>query len=77
MKERIKKIIKEKLNFGDIEIKDDVRLKDELSLDSIDFLTLTIGIEKEFNVSILDNEVNKENFYSLETLEKFIKEKVK
>lgn len=75
MKERIKKIFKEQLNFGDIEISNDEHLKETLSIDSIDFLTLVISVEKEFRISILDNEVNSTNFFSLDTLEKFIQSK--
>ncbi len=75
IKLRIKKIIKEKLNFGDIEIKDDVHLKETLSIDSIDFLSLVIGIEKEFNIEITDLEITITSFFSLNTLEKFIQSK--
>jgi len=72
MKERIKKVIKEKLEFDKIDLTDDDHIKEKLGLDSIDFLSLTVGIENEFGIEILDVEVNKENFYSLKTLEKFI-----
>lgn len=72
MKERIKKIIRTRLNFGDVEIKDDISLRENLGIDSIDFLELVIGLEQEFNIKIEDTEIKKENFETIDKIAEFI-----
>ncbi len=72
MKERIKEIIRKRLNFGDIEIKDDASLREKLGIDSVDFLELVIGIEREFGIKIEDSEIKKENFETIDKIVEFI-----
>lgn len=78
LKDRIRKLIIEKLRLEvkPEEIQDDQPLFGEgLGLDSIDALELVVALEKEFGVTIGDEEVGAKAFQSLDALAAFIQEK--
>lgn len=79
LKDRIRKLIVEKLRLETVkpeDIKDDMPLFGEgLGLDSIDALELVVALEKEFGVTIGDEEVGAKAFQSLNALASFIQEK--
>lgn len=56
MLEKIKPIIAETLNIDEIAITLEVRLKDDLGIDSLDAVELIMGLEDEFDVKIEDIE---------------------
>jgi acyl carrier protein len=74
----LKKLIIETLKLEEIapeDIEDDGPLfGDGLGLDSIDALELVVTLEKTYGVVILDSEVGKRVFRSVNTLAQFIRE---
>ena len=74
--QRLKKLIIESLQLEDIapeDIKDDDPLfGNGLGLDSIDALELVVALEKEFGIVIVDEEVGKKIFVSINTLADFV-----
>ena len=79
IEEQIKQIVIEAANLEGVTIDDidtDAPLfGDELGLDSIDALEIGVAIRKKFNISFSDiEENNKQHFYSVATLAKYIRE---
>ena len=54
MFEEVVKILKEQLKTGDLEIKRESRIKDDLGADSLDILQLLMTIEEERGITIPD-----------------------
>ena len=52
MLERVKEIILERLNLGEMEITEDTNFKDDLGADSLDVFQIIMGIEEEFDLEI-------------------------
>jgi len=81
IKNRIKIIIVEELNFEDLkpeEIQDDIPLfGDGLGLDSLDAVELVVQIQKHFGVKIQNMDEGREAFRSINALESFIVERLK
>jgi acyl carrier protein len=50
-------------------------LKDKI-IDSLGILTIIQYLEEEFNITIIDDEVNENNFTSIKTITDFIKTKI-
>ena len=76
---RLKKIIADKLdvNIAYEDIDETISLfEDGLGLDSIAIVDLIVSIEKDFELSIDDQELNVELFKSLTTLAQFIQGKL-
>lgn len=77
LQDEIKQLIITTLDLDDVAI-DDIDseaplFNDGLELDSIDALELGIALKKKYNITFLsDEEKNKEHFYSVNTLAKFI-----
>lgn len=68
---RIKQLIVTRLFIDGLDpetIPDDKPLRDEIGLDSIDALELILGLEQEFGVQIVNTGVQRDSFYSVETL---------
>lgn len=77
--DRLKKIIADKLdvNIAYNDIDETISLfEDGLGLDSIAIVDLIVSIEKDFALSIDDQELNVELFKSLRTLAQFIQGKL-
>jgi acyl carrier protein len=59
MQERLQKILIEKTGVKKEVIEPTDRLVDDLALDSLDAVELTMGIEDEFGLTILDADIKK------------------
>lgn len=57
--ERVKKIIVDKLGVEETQITDDASFTNDLGADSLDTVELIMEFEKEFNVTIEDNDAEK------------------
>ncbi|MDV3166239.1 MAG: acyl carrier protein ['Waltheria sp.' little leaf phytoplasma] len=54
---KIQKIISEQLSLSEDLIQLDTKLKEDLAMDSIDAVNLTIQLEKNFNIKISDEQL--------------------
>lgn len=59
VEERVKGIFKKVLDIKPQEIKPDVKLDQSLGVDSTEMVEISVGLKKEFNVPIADNEIKK------------------
>lgn len=78
--DQLKEIIVKKLdvNLKLDEVDENVSLyEDGLGLDSIAIVDLIVTIEKDFSISIEDDELNADMFKNLSTLAEFIQGKIK
>lgn len=57
MFEEVKAILKEQLRLGDIEIKPESKITEDLGADSLDILQLLMTIEEEHGIVIPDEEL--------------------
>ena len=57
MFEEVKTILKEQLRLGDIEIKPESKISEDLGADSLDILQLLMTIEEEHGIVIPDEEL--------------------
>ena len=56
IREKVKKIVVEELGVDGSEVTDSARLYEELGADSIDYVTILMEVEKEFGITIPDDE---------------------
>jgi len=76
--DRIKEIIAERIGL-DVEredIADETGLASMVGMDSIGFVELRFQCEEEFNNKVEDKEFSPANFYSCQTLSRFIMNKL-
>lgn len=57
MLEEVKTILKEQLRLGDIEIRPESKISEDLGADSLDILQLLMTIEEEHGIVIPDEEL--------------------
>ena len=81
LKDEIKNLIISTLDLEEIsadDIKNEEPLFGEgLGLDSIDALELGMALKRKYNITLdSDKEKNKEHFYSIDTLSKFVRYKI-
>ena len=57
-KERIIKLLSDKLGVAEINIKENDLLVGDLDMDSLDVVEAVMGIEKEFGLTLSDSELN-------------------
>ena len=57
MLERVKEIILERLNLGEMEITEDTNFKDDLGADSLDLFELVMAFEEEYAIEIPTEEL--------------------
>jgi len=69
----VKKIISEKLGLEEALLQDNAHFKDDLGIDSLDMLELQMELEKEFHISIPDEEAEK--LTTVGSLLKYLQEK--
>ncbi len=68
MFEQVKNALVESLNIEEDEIKLDSSLNDDLGIDSLDAVELSLDLENEFDIEITDEELS-----SLKTVEDIVK----
>ena len=56
-KERIRELIADKLGFDTVEVLPETRLIDDLGMDSLDRIDLMVEMEREFDISLTEEEV--------------------
>ena len=56
-KERIRELIADKLGFDTVEVLPETKLIDELGMDSLDRVELMVELEREFDISLTDVEI--------------------
>jgi acyl carrier protein len=69
-------ILEEFVPDGDIDVEDDTNLLEEEVVDSLGIFTLVSFIENKFNVSIDAEEVNLDNFETLQSITKLVESKL-
>ncbi len=69
-------ILEEFVPDGDIDVEDNTNLLEEEVVDSLGIFTLVSFIENKFNVSIDAEEVNLDNFETLESITKLVESKL-
>ena len=57
MLERVKEIILERLNLGEMKITEDTNFKDDLGADSLDLFELVMAFEEEYGIEIPTEEL--------------------
>jgi acyl carrier protein len=77
IKQIIREYIKDNFLFGysDEELKDDISFFEIGALDSTGIMELVTFIEREFNVSVLDEEIVQENLDSINLIASFVSKK--
>ena len=56
-KERIRELIADKLGFDTVEVLPETKLIDDLGMDSLDRIELLVEVERAFDISLTDEEV--------------------
>ena len=56
--ERVQQVISEELRMPKDKIKEDSQFIEDLNFDSLDHIEVVLGIEKEFDVEISDDEID-------------------
>ena len=59
MEEKVKQIIKDKLGISSGDYRNEESFQEDLGCDSLDMVDLIIECEKQFNISIPDDDVDK------------------
>ena len=56
-KERIRELIADKLGFDTVEVLPETKLIDELGMDSLDRIELMVEVERAFDISLTEEEI--------------------
>ena len=56
-KERIRELIADKLGFDTVEVLPETKFIDELGMDSLDRIELMVEMEREFDISLTEEEI--------------------
>ena len=56
-KERIRELIADKLGFDTVEVLPETKLIDDLGMDLFDRIALMVEMEREFDISLTDEEI--------------------
>lgn len=56
-KERIRELIADKLSFDTVDVLPETKLIDDLGMDSLDRIDLMVEMEREFDISLTDEEI--------------------
>lgn len=56
-KERIRELIADKLGFDTVEVLPETKLIDDLGMDSLDRIDLMVEMEREFDISLTEEEI--------------------
>jgi len=71
--EKVKEIIVETINCDENKITMDANLKDDLGIDSIDAMELSMALEEKFDLTIEEEEL--QGFITVQNIVEFIDEK--
>ena len=69
-------ILEEFVPDGDVDVDDDTNLLEEEVVDSLGIFTLVSFIENKFNVAVEAEEVNLDNFETLQSITKLVESKL-
>jgi len=69
-------ILEEFVPDGDVDVEDDTNLLEEEVVDSLGIFTLVSFIENKFNVAVEAEEVNLDNFETLQSITKLVESKL-
>ena len=75
MKDEITKIFIDRFGLDESIVEKENIIKDNY-ISSIDVVTLICELEKKFEISITDNEINEDNLGNLEKIESFVNKKL-
>lgn len=64
VEEKVKEIFNKVLDIGPDEIKPDEKLDASLGIDSTEMVEIAVGLKKELNVSLADNEIKKTHSFN-------------
>jgi len=59
VEQKVKNIFNKVLDIAPEDIKSDAKLDESLGIDSTEMVEISVGIKKEFNVKLADNEIKK------------------
>jgi len=74
LESEIKVIIEDKLGINPADYSNDSRFIEDLACDSLDVIDLVMEIEREFNIAIPDDDVNK--FDTVGNLIEYVKKRI-
>lgn len=64
IEQKVKNLFKKVLDIPAEDIKPDEQLSDTLGIDSTEMVEISVGLKKEFNVPIADNEIKKTHTFN-------------
>ncbi|MFA5088847.1 MAG: phosphopantetheine-binding protein [Candidatus Omnitrophota bacterium] len=64
VEDRVKEIFRKVLDIKPEEIKPEIKLADSLGIDSTEMVEISVGLKKEFNLPIADNEIKKTHSFN-------------
>lgn len=64
IEQRVKNLFKKVLDIAPEDIKPDVTLSESLGIDSTEMVEISVGLKREFSVSIADNEIKKTHTFN-------------
>lgn len=71
---KIKEIIKDRLEIGEVSITLEMNLEDDLNIDSLDLVEISMGLEETFNLEIPDGE---EKFFTVKQIVEYIETRLR
>ena len=64
IEQKVKNLFNKVLDIAPEEVKPDEKLSDSLGIDSTEMVEISVGLKKEFSVSIADNEIKKTHTFN-------------
>ena len=64
IEQKVKNLFNKVLDIAPEEVKPDVTLSESLGIDSTEMVEISVGIKKEFNIPLLDNELKKTHTFN-------------
>jgi acyl carrier protein len=72
MKDKIRQHLLSEIHTENLQLKDDTKIFKEGYLDSMGFMVLIAFIDEAFGVKVSDEDMQEENFESINAIEKFV-----
>ena len=79
LRAKIKQMIVERLfidGMDPADLSDDVAIREELGLDSMDFLEIAVGLEQTFGLEVVGKGLNPNSLRSVNSLVEFVQNKL-